>query len=104
HPQLRAPPIYALFPYTTLFRSQDYQTRVSEPALYGEVSYLFTDALKATVGLRGYQIRTETGGYLEGLAFGGARLTDPQASFTERSEEHTSELQSPDQLVCRLLL
>jgi outer membrane receptor protein involved in Fe transport len=62
---------------------QDYHTRVTEPALYGEASYRFTDALKATVGLRGYRIRTETGGYLEGLAFGGPRLTDPQASITE---------------------
>ena len=71
---------------------QDYQTRVSEPAVYGEVSYLFTDALKATVGLRGYQIRTETGGYLEGLAFGGARLTDPQASFTEHGVNPKAEV------------
>jgi iron complex outermembrane receptor protein len=62
---------------------QDYHTRVSEPALYGELSYRFTDALKGTVGLRGYQIKTETQGYLEGIAFGGARLTDPPASFTE---------------------
>ncbi|TLY60882.1 MAG: TonB-dependent receptor [Gammaproteobacteria bacterium] len=71
---------------------QDYQTRVSEPAVYGEVSYLFTDALKATVGLRGYQIRTESGGYLEGLAFGGARLTDPQASFTEHGVNPKAEV------------
>jgi len=81
---------------------QDYQTRLSEPALYGEVSYLFMDALKATVGLRGYQIRTETGGYLEGLAFGGARLTDPQASFTERGVNPKVEVDyhiSPDKMV-----
>ncbi len=71
---------------------QDYHTRVSEPALYGEVSYFLMDALKGTVGLRGYQIRTETGGYLEGLAFGGARLTDPQASFTERGINPKAEM------------
>jgi iron complex outermembrane recepter protein len=71
---------------------QDYHTRVSEPALYGEASYLFTDALKGTVGLRGYQIRTETGGYLEGLAFGGPRLTDPQTSFTERGVNPKAEM------------
>lgn len=71
---------------------QDYHTRVSEPALYGEASYLFTDALKATVGVRAYQIRTETGGYLEGLAFGGARLTDPQTSFTERGINPKAEM------------
>ena len=71
---------------------QDYHTRVSEPAVYGEVSYQFLDALKGTVGLRGYQIRTETGGYLEGLAFGGARLTDPQSSFTEHGVNPKGEL------------
>jgi iron complex outermembrane recepter protein len=71
---------------------QNYHTRVSEPALYGEVSYLFTDALKGTVGLRGYQIRTQTGGYLEGLAFGGPRLNDPQASITERGVNPKAEV------------
>lgn len=62
---------------------QDYQTKVSEPALYGEVSWAFTEAWKATLGLRAYRVRTETGGYLEGIAFGGARLTDPNSSTTE---------------------
>lgn len=62
---------------------QDYQTKVSEPALYGEVSYQFLDNLKGTVGLRGYQIKTTTGGYLEGIAFGGARITDPTAQTTD---------------------
>jgi iron complex outermembrane receptor protein len=63
---------------------QDYQTKVSEPALYGELSYDFNPQWKGTVGLRGYQVKTETGGYLEGIAFGGARITDPSASFTQR--------------------
>src|SRR5258708_24635084 len=35
---------------------------------------------------------------------GSARTTCPSSSSTSRSEEHTSELQSPDHLVCRLLL
>jgi len=62
---------------------QDYQTKVSEPALYGEVSYQFLESLKGTLGLRGYRIKTTTGGYLEGIAFGGARLTDPTAETTD---------------------
>src|SRR5258708_22199846 len=33
-----------------------------------------------------------------------ATLTPPSVPFLKRSEEHTSELQSPDHLVCRLLL
>lgn len=61
----------------------DSQTKVSEPALYGEVSYDITPALKATVGLRAYQVKTTTGGYLEGIAFGGSRLTDPNQSSKE---------------------
>ena len=62
---------------------QDYQTTVREPALYGELSYEFSPHWKGTVGLRGYKVRTETGGYLEGIAFGGPRITDPNTSFSE---------------------
>ena len=62
---------------------QDYQTKVTEPAFYGELSYQFTDAVKGTVGLRAYRIKTQTGGYLEGIAFGGARITDPVAETTD---------------------
>ena len=53
---------------------------MQEPAAYGELSYAFNDALRATVGLRYYYIRTQVGGYLEGIAFGGPRLTDPTAT------------------------
>ena len=62
---------------------QDYQTRVSEPAIYGELSYHIDPRWVVTGGLRGYRIKTETGGYLEGIAFGGARLNDPRTSFSE---------------------
>ncbi len=62
---------------------QDYQTRVSEPAIYGEMSYHFDEQWAMTVGLRGYRIKTQTGGYLEGIAFGGPRINDPDQSFTE---------------------
>src|SRR5207244_11516268 len=71
---LRPPPRSTLFPYTTLFRST---SRGSVISLYSKVC-LF--AL-----LRHYLF---------------ARLTNGLS----RSEEHTSELQSPDHLVCRLLL
>src|SRR2546430_12295463 len=66
---IRRPPRSTLFPYTTLFRSE--QLRVIE--------YL--------------------GRHLDG-ARPGARLGHPD----QRSEEHTSELQSQSNLVCRLLL
>jgi len=62
---------------------QDYDTKVQEPALYGELSYQFDPAWKLTAGLRAYKVKTQTGGYLEGIAFGGARITDPAVSTTE---------------------
>src|SRR5256885_10615663 len=78
---IRRPPRSTLFPYTTLFRS---------------------DAVK-------------NGGYGADVIFGwgttGGRIRDALGSYGlnasvgySRSEEHTSELQSPCNLVCRLLL
>jgi iron complex outermembrane receptor protein len=81
---------------------QDFQTRQREIALYGELSYSFTPKLKATVGLRGYDIRSELAGYLEGLAFGGPRLTDPPASVTANGVNPKAEVDyhfDPDKMV-----
>src|SRR5688572_31698144 len=74
---IRRPPRSTLFPYTTLFRS-------------------YTRYLAKSVGLnpdRDLQIVA--------VGFGAARMA---ALRTKRSEEHTSELQSQSNLVCRLLL
>jgi len=82
--------------------AQDYQTKVSEPALYGELSYAFNEAWKLTGGLRAYRVRTETGGYLEGIAFGGPRITDPNTSTTETGVNPKVALEyklSPDKLL-----
>src|SRR5256885_7844735 len=73
---IRRPPRSTLFPYTTLFRS-----------------------LHAANAL----VVTLDGGSLLALAFGCGLLVE-LASAQVRSEEHTSELQSPCNLVCRLLL
>src|SRR5438552_9083457 len=73
---IRRPPRSTLFPYTTLFRSVH---EVIDPeAFMRERAGLFTPEM----------VRQILGHH-----------TTP-----ERSEEHTSELQSPDHLVCRLLL
>src|SRR5258707_5404864 len=77
----RRPPRSTLFPYTTLFRSQ----RRHQPADQG------TGALVLIVKM------TITAGFV--LA---ATMTAERAG--PRSEEHTSELQSRQYLVCRLLL
>src|SRR5688572_32711068 len=77
---IRRPPRSTLFPYTTLFRSQDFApTR----------NYLLLDVLDNVKG-RSCQRPPR-------------RRASSTRPFT-RSEEHTSELQSQSNLVCRLLL
>src|SRR5258708_28166051 len=87
---IRRPPRSTLFPYTTLFRSQEAIGRLLEQRLaVGNASAL--DVSLARVPLVKLQ----------------AELADArrvEAESRARSEEHTSELQSPDHLVCRLLL
>src|SRR2546426_5955782 len=78
---IRRPPRSTLFPYTTLFRSA-----VSLSCLWEVI----------TSGLRLLPLP-----YFPGPAGVLQSLIDDRAS---RSEEHTSELQSPCNLVCRLLL
>src|SRR5256885_10376466 len=74
---IRRPPRSTLFPYTTLFRS---------PAgLRARLCGLMRARLRGGLALPAH----------------GPGLTSPPAA---RSEEHTSELQSPCNLVCRLLL
>src|SRR5258708_26108251 len=81
---IRRPPRSTLFPYTTLFRSCS--TACSENV--GLVSLPPTG-----VGNPGWRLRQ---------LLTAARPTPARRAI--RSEEHTSELQSPDHLVCRLLL
>src|SRR2546427_5697550 len=79
---IRRPPRSTLFPYTTLFRS---------PALPGD-----PDAALRIRGGRGIDV---------GAGFRRQpNRTSGLAILDRRSEEHTSELQSQSNLVCRLLL
>src|SRR5256885_8291418 len=88
---IRRPPRSTLFPYTTLFRSRRYweqrKTRVSPAAIDGGVcSRRASELVRAALP---------------------SRVQPAFALFLyrkRRSEEHTSELQSPCNLVCRLLL
>src|SRR5258708_21794100 len=84
---IRRPPRSTLFPYTTLFRS-----------LSGRRFLLHFPRLSRAAALKP-QIRRAAGQRR-------ARLLQHavEAVARYRSEEHTSELQSPDHLVCRLLL
>src|SRR5258708_16136575 len=90
---IRRPPRSTLFPYTTLFRSGD--ARVGA----GEVAADLGPRLGAVDGLEEVlvpEIQRARIGQGQSVDLGGRRII--------RSEEHTSELQSPDHLVSRLLL
>src|SRR3712207_7683164 len=82
---IRRPPRSTLFPYTTLFRSP----RTAR-----------ADTVRSAPGRRRAQAPPTSGV--------GSRFRSPgrrsARAFLQRSEEHTSELQSRQYLVCRLLL
>src|SRR5688572_31109459 len=90
---VRRPPRSTLFPYTTLFRSQSARA-TREPARAPRESAACVRAgglpRSARVRERGGQHRSRAERHLRILV--------------SRSEEHTSELQSQSNLVCRLLL
>src|SRR5258708_15617931 len=82
---IRRPPRSTLFPYTTLFRS------------FFARSHLFPRLQNLFDFWVGMKIFRQPG-------LGGENLGELRLRYPSRSEEHTSELQSPDHLVCRLLL
>src|SRR3989475_6864960 len=91
---IRRPPRSTLFPYTTLFRSlhpgavpRFLALRGGAGAATDDRSRLLHGTVQADAGRRGHGERP-------------VHLDPPEA----RSEEHTSELQSQSNLVCRLLL
>src|SRR5947209_14646956 len=100
----RRHPRSTLFPYTTLFRSAAYDEAMGKvrrlipvapagrPAVPAKVEWIASEFLKTRL----------TGGYCSRHL---AADACPYANVCEtRSEEHTSELQSRQYLVCRLLL
>src|SRR2546430_13169422 len=85
---IRRPPRSTLFPYTTLFRSEGVPVRSdSDRCKASNIRLMFNGSG------RGRYARLPL-----------ARLQFLQIVMQERSEEHTSELQSQSNLVCRLLL
>src|SRR2546426_3196220 len=77
---IRRPPRSTLFPYTTLFRSHRRPELLHRRAQRALVHRLLEEEVELVPDLR------------------------IEAEALQRSEEHTSELQSPCNLVCRLLL
>src|SRR3712207_7028506 len=90
---IRRPPRSTLFPYTTLFRSH------RELAALGLHQRLV--GRRHRVPVRAVDVLDGESGLVEQLA---VRLDDLDEVELRRSEEHTSELQSRQYLVCRLLL
>src|SRR5947209_16037498 len=87
---LPLPPISTLFPYTTLFRSIDYGFRLpsaadNRPLTFEEFENHIHQAIYVSATPGPYELQHT-------------------AQEDVRSEEHTSELQSRQYLVCRLLL
>src|SRR5256885_12452391 len=101
---IRRPPRSTLFPYTTLFRS----VRLKLPVAGSKISAVAPAALPRLQPSSVQPPATRTrpsASLVDECAARGMDLTDrrhPQPSG-RRSEEHTSELQSPCNLVCRLL-
>src|SRR5688500_19161241 len=86
---MRPPPTPTLFPYTTLFRSEVMPHEGGQPLVHPR-----------------NRVRVVPRNLPGPRAHLGAALpsSDVQQHHVARSEEHTSELQSPCNLVCRLLL
>src|SRR5437867_10080039 len=86
---IRLPPRSTLFPYTTLFRSYNNSGE-------RELSFRTVNSTRMTITTNGFVGIGTTAPTNKLHIAGGMQFV--------RSEEHTSELQSPYDLVCRLLL
>src|SRR5690606_41726234 len=93
---IRRPPCSTLFPYTTLFRSGRLRGSAGCLHIAGQPPRSREPLPPCRSLLRGAAVR-------RGITLRPAQLADLQEGLT-RSEEHTSELQSRENLVCRLLL
>src|SRR3712207_8874345 len=91
---IRRPPRSTLFPYTTLFRSRaNPGGPLREP-----------QAIRADSSVRGRRLTGRHANPHPASIFLSARGSTTLERQSRRSEEHTSELQSRQYLVCRLLL
>src|SRR2546427_6236642 len=96
---IRRPPRSTLFPYTTLFRSL---------LAFEKVKLKFTESAIVAVARKAFKQKTGARG-LRSIDRKSTRLNSSHsqisyAVFCLRKKEHTSELQSQSNLVCRLLL
>src|SRR2546427_4240805 len=90
---IRRPPRSTLFPYTTLFRSVACQR--------GRCRHRFR---MSSLRQSGQQFLDHVAGDVGEAEIASLEFVGELSMFEARSEEHTSELQSQSNLVCRLLL
>src|SRR3712207_8725519 len=95
---IRRPPRSTLFPYTTLFRSRAFSFTLDSTAR----DLTLADLANVNFGIRVMSVGRDTNGdgVIDTARDGSSKLLENAG----RSEEHTSELQSRQYLVCRLLL
>src|SRR5690349_23881771 len=101
---LRRPPRPTLFPYTTLFRSNLRQHTDDRVRSVVHAEHGADDVWVAGVTLLPVFVAKHQHGVSARLFVVGNEGPAEQWLHAERSEEHTSELQSRRDLVCRLLL
>src|SRR5207244_12827520 len=99
-PRLCLQPRSTLFPYTTLFRSS-VQKLSREPNVMGNL--IIPSCVAEVPGMTPWNSAWLRFSSERGI-FMSSRVLAKRMLSPLRSEEHTSELQSPDHLVCRLLL
>src|SRR3712207_8830237 len=88
---IRRPPRSTLFPYTTLFRSRQWE-------------FMQTREIDDIEAVREWLAANVPASAATGIVHGDYKLDNVVFGAAPRSEEHTSELQSRQYLVCRLLL
>src|SRR5256885_10900826 len=101
---IRRPPRSTLFPYTTLFRSTLIRVGASVRVRVGShLPAAAVDGVEAGADLLDRLVAGD-GAQRRHIVLRVQELPQaPRAHLRQRSEEHTSELQSPCNLVCRLL-
>src|SRR3712207_8175960 len=98
---IRRPTRSTLFPYTTLFRSADGGVaRMSDPEMIQGIQEAVSIPVMAKARI-GHFVEAQV---LEALEVDYIDESEVLTPADERSEEHTSELQSRQYIVCRLLL
>src|SRR5690242_20966562 len=100
---IRSAPRYTLFPYTTLFRSVVDRRLREHLAHQGDLRRRGAVEMAHAAGPHGAE-HARLGVALDGVEHVARKAGDEAARRRLRSEEHTSELQSHVNLVCRLLL